>query len=371
MRHVAMILAASSMAAMARMPITNMADESGKSQATDPDLVNDANLTTTDTGVNPAGSVVATDAKLTDEQFQEPITSQPADETSAARITADVVPPEYRERYAAGNGTCGDFIATEVSAMTKEGGAATMKSLKAENGIPEGKWDELNNGMQRMNLANVLRGSFLRGEPIKIGGKEYSLAASLVEFEGEGDEREPIKLDNDKELSKFIKMMDMQDTDRVRAALRRALGPKPEKKAVKTAEEREAEKKAKADEREAAKKAKADERAKAKETRDAEKKKAADEREAAKKKAADDREAAKKSKADKEAADKAVREKAAAEKKAATEKAAAERAEAKKASADAAAKGDGQAKDNVQKVGTAVANAQAGKGEAKKGGATK
>lgn len=259
-----------------------------------------------------------------------------AAEEAAASATKDVVPPEYRAKYQAGNGTCGDFIATEISAMTREGGTNALAQIKRENNIAEGRWTELNNGMQRMNLANTLRAGFLRGEPITIGGKQHSLEAYLAEFEGTGDDRVPIKLDNEKELGKFIKMMDLQDNDRTRAALQKALGPKPEKKPRKTPEEREAEKQAKAAE---AEKARAEKKAK-REAEAAERTKAREEAAAAAKKEreekAAEREKERQAKADERAAETKKREAEKAKK--------AEEAAAAKAAATKKPEGDKKAK---------------------------
>ena len=85
----------------------------------------------------------------------------------------DVVPGEYRERYKATGGTNGDFIATSLSKVAEDGVEA-LASVKRENGIDKDRWAGFNPGMQRMNLANVLRGSFLKGETITILGKQYN-----------------------------------------------------------------------------------------------------------------------------------------------------------------------------------------------------
>ena len=354
-----------------------MADESGKSQSpskgrNERNAIKSTETNKTPTGVDtesgkPAQDLNAetiTDANgengtnsegtLSDDQFNEPVRKVETDDertareateaaAAAAKVTKDVVPAEYRAKYAAGNGTCGDFIATEISTLTKEGGVPALNQLKRENSIAENRWSELNNGMQRMNLANTLRASFLRGDPITIGGRQYSLAASLVEFEGEGDDRDPIMVDDAEMLGKFIRMIDVQDNDRTRSALKKALGPKPEKKARKTPEEREAEKKAKAEALEATRAEKKAKREAETAEKTAARTKAAEEAAATKAKAAAERDEAKKAKD--------------AEKAKAAEAAAAAREQAKAAKEAAKA---GKAAENSGEVEDAVANKQAG-----------
>lgn len=339
-----------------------MADEASKSQTTDPNAVVDNAIQNNDTADNATGTKTSPTPNVDDDDMSKPprTTNEEraaADDAAAAErvaaSTKDVVPAEYREKYAANNGTCGDFIATELSAMAKDGGIASLNAVKAENGIPAGKWADLNNGMQRMNLANTLRASYLRGEMIKIGGKEHSIGKALVEFEGEGDDREPLKYDDPKELGKFIKMVDLQDTDRTRAALIRTMSPKPEKKPTKTAEERAAEKAAKDKAREDEKAKKAEERAADKAKKDAER--------AAAQKARDDEKAKKEKERDEAKAKKdAERDRLAKEREAA-------KAEAKAAAAKASE--GGKAADDAAKATQAVADKKAG--DNKKAGAVK
>jgi hypothetical protein len=245
--------------------------------------------TTEDTFVE--GQVVETDPET-----DEVRAAREAAELKAANraLGKDVVPAQYREKYAAGNGTCGDFIATEISSLTKEGGVPSLNAIKTENGIPDTRWAGFNNGMQRMNLANTLRASFLRGEVIRIGGREYSLAAALIEF-NEGNE--PMDPTNDVDMAGFIKTIDVQDTERTRNAIRRAFGPNPEEaKAKKAAEKAEAKAKAEADKAEkkaAAEAVKMEAKAKA-EADKAEKKAAADKAKAEAKAKADADKAAEK-----------------------------------------------------------------------------
>lgn len=239
----------------------------------------------------------------------------PEEETPT--LKKDVVPSTYREKYASTGGTCGDFIATKLQDITKDGPEALATVLK-ENGQPENKYRSYNVGMQRMNISNILRSRFLRGEAIYILGKEYDLR-QMIEDDGLTVE------DTDKSLSKLAESVGLQANDRTIASLRKTFfGPKP-----KSAEEREAERKARAEAKEAEKAAKAKEREEAKAARDAERAKEKAERDAAK------------------AAEKEAKEKERAEAKAARDAEKAEKARLKaeaKAELEAAKKAEKEAK---------------------------
>lgn len=249
----------------------------------------------------------AGDAEMTTEvdEGDDVAEGDDADTEAESGSTGDIVPAEYRQRYKELGGTCGDFIATELKAMMESGGLDALANVKQENDIAVNKWSSLNNGQQRMNLSNTLRASFLRGEMIKIGGREYSLDALRDEMLAEGGEFDASDRD---QVDRFLGFASMPVTDRNAAAIKRYFfdGPRKamekaerEAKAGQTAEqkaaEKAAEKAAKAqkakEEREAAK-AERDEKAKARaaeKAEEAEKKKA----EAAdKKKAADEKKAA-------------------------------------------------------------------------------
>lgn len=172
--------------------------------------------------------------------------------TPATTDKKDVVPSQYRDKYKATGGTCGDFIAKKLSEVGNDGVEA-LTSVKRENGIPADRWATFNPGMQRMNLANVLRANFLNGETISILGKQYNVRHQLEDFNGE------VK-DDDKTLEKIASYLELQVNDRMVAALRKLLFSPPKK----TAEEREAERAAKAE-------AKAAEKAEKQKGRDLEK----------------------------------------------------------------------------------------------------
>lgn len=147
----------------------------------------------------------------------------------------DVVPSEYRDRYKETGGTCGDFIATSLQKIGKDG-IDSLNTVKAENGIEAARWSDFNHGMQRMNLANVLRGRYLKGDTIKILGKEYNAKHQSEDFNFTLE-------DNKTSLKRAAGILDLQDNDRTVTALQKLFFPAAPK--GKTAEERAAEKAAK------------------------------------------------------------------------------------------------------------------------------
>lgn len=169
--------------------------------------------------------------------------------------TGDIVPAEYRARYKELGGTCGDFIATELSSLIEQGGLDALNRVKEENNIPLAKWTTLNNGQQRMNLSNTLRASFMRGEMISIDGKQYSLEALRDEMlSSDGESVDSFDASNRETVDKFLNFSSLPVTDRNAAAVKKFFydGPRKaiekaerEEKARKTTEEKAAEKAAK------------------------------------------------------------------------------------------------------------------------------
>jgi len=146
----------------------------------------------------------------------------------------DVVPSQYRDRYKSTGGTNGDFIAVALSKIGEDGLDA-LNAVKTENGIEKGRWSTFNPGMQRMNLANVLRGRFLTGETISILGRQYNAKHMAEDFNGKIE-------DNDKALDKLAGFLELAPGNqsakpRVIAALRKLFFAP----AKKTKEERDAE----------------------------------------------------------------------------------------------------------------------------------
>lgn len=157
----------------------------------------------------------------------------------------DVVPTHYRDKYKETGGTCGDFIAAKLQSVAKDG---SLDSIKAENGIERDRWSTFNPGMQRMNLANVLRGRFLKGDTITILGKQYNAKHAADDFN--------FTLEDTKaSLTHAAEVLELQVNDRTIAALQKLYFPAAPK--GKTAEEREADRAAKAAEKQKAKDLKA------------------------------------------------------------------------------------------------------------------
>ena len=156
----------------------------------------------------------------------------------------DVVPASYREKYKATGGTNGDFIGTTLQKLAKEGGGS-LDSVKVENGIEVDRWATFNHGMQRMNLANVLRGRFLKGETIVILGKQYNAKHRVEDYTGKVE-------DDNRSLAKLATFLELQDNERTVASLRALFFPKPkgpsaEERATERAEKAAVKAKEKAD----------------------------------------------------------------------------------------------------------------------------
>ncbi len=182
-------------------------------------------------------------------------TTTAAATTDEPKVKKDIVPAEYRKRYAELGGNCGDFIAAELSSMVESGGIDSLNSVKTENDIPTSRWGGLNNGQQRMNLSNILRANFLRGQTIKIAGKAFNIEQMRDEFG---------KLDptDEKSQAKFLDFVGMPNTDRNRAAIKRHFHDLPEKGRLR-AEREEAAAKAKQEKADKAAAAKAEKETKA------------------------------------------------------------------------------------------------------------
>ena len=75
-----------------------------------------------------------------------------------------VVPESYKRAYGkAGNN--GDQVVRAIAEAQASG--TTLEAIATENGVDFGRWSHLNNGMQRMNLGNVLRG-LCRKEEVEV-----------------------------------------------------------------------------------------------------------------------------------------------------------------------------------------------------------
>lgn len=133
--------------------------------------------------------------------------------TDTAPAKKDVVPSAYRDKYKATGGTNGDFIATGLQKIGKDG-IESLHAVASENGIDHKKWSHMNPGMQRMNLANVLRGTYLKGGSIKMLGKEYNAKHQAEDFTGKIE-------DNDKSMAALASYLDLNDSPRTVASLRK------------------------------------------------------------------------------------------------------------------------------------------------------
>lgn len=180
--------------------------------------------------------------------------------TEAPTEKKDVVPSLYREKYKGTGGTCGDFIAVALQKIAKDNGNVDV--VKAENGIEADRWSSMNPGMQRMNLANVLRGAYLKGETITILGKEYNAKHQAEDFNG-------TVANDQKTMSRLTGFLELQDNERIIKALTKLFFP-PAPKGP-TAEERAAAKEAKDAEKAAAKEEKEAAKVAAKQAKAAEK----------------------------------------------------------------------------------------------------
>lgn len=114
-------------------------------------------------------------AKATKEEAEKAIASKEADDGT----TKSVVGADYKERYKAFGGSCGDDLSELLKAATVGAGGkcdpAELRLVAEVNGICDRldgyEAKELNVGMCRMNIGNVLRGMLKKGVDVTIDGK--------------------------------------------------------------------------------------------------------------------------------------------------------------------------------------------------------
>lgn len=107
----------------------------------------------------------------------KPSTIKPTDDNPAKSI----VPVRFKQAYAAHNDTNGSPLSLalkEATTTTNKDGREVLdtKALAAiakAHGIDFSAYAHLNNGQQRMNVGNKLRGLVKQGKAVKIGGKEF------------------------------------------------------------------------------------------------------------------------------------------------------------------------------------------------------
>ena len=88
----------------------------------------------------------------------------------------NVVPPKYREQYKEHNSSCGDDVAEvfKKACADVEDLPAKLAEIGDANDVDvASRWGHLNNGMQRMNLGNVLRARVKNGKRVVIGSKVW------------------------------------------------------------------------------------------------------------------------------------------------------------------------------------------------------
>ena len=83
----------------------------------------------------------------------------------------------YRQTYRANNDSCGDDIASTLTEATVNGegkvSIPNLYAIAADNDIDPAKYEHLNNGMQRMNIGNRLRGRLRKGLDVTIDGTTF------------------------------------------------------------------------------------------------------------------------------------------------------------------------------------------------------
>ena len=102
------------------------------------------------------------------------------------KVPRSVVPGKYKTAYAAHDNTCGDEIGIVLKEHTfRQDGEgrdsidlAALRQVADDNGL-DWKWAHLNNGMQRMNLSNKLRGMHRHGKDVQIG--EKTIKGAVIE----------------------------------------------------------------------------------------------------------------------------------------------------------------------------------------------
>lgn len=106
------------------------------------------------------------------------------------RAMAGVMVRSYHDQYMAQGGGCADNIDLEMRAafMTKSRDVQTKKGVRAEPaldtealanwgtaiGLWNPRWEQLNPGMRRMNLANRVRSAVRKGAEIELKGNKLT-----------------------------------------------------------------------------------------------------------------------------------------------------------------------------------------------------
>ena len=109
-----------------------------------------------------------------------------------ADVRRSIVPSQYKVKYAATEGTCGDRLALALKEATttknKDGrdclDVAALKTIAKANGVDVSKYDSLNNGQKRMDVGNKLRGKLLAGETVKVGSQQFTSKTGMTKTPG-------------------------------------------------------------------------------------------------------------------------------------------------------------------------------------------
>lgn len=88
----------------------------------------------------------------------------------------NIVKKDFKRKYAAHGGNCGDQVAQAFGILTdSEKGLAALKAVAEANEIEFSRWAYCNFGQKKMNLGNVLRSKIKRGEYVIINTTEFNL----------------------------------------------------------------------------------------------------------------------------------------------------------------------------------------------------
>jgi hypothetical protein len=115
------------------------------------------------------------------------LTSEGGDEEDEEVEGGSIVPNKYRIKYGVTQ-RCGDDVAEELSSFVTlpragkkdiDGGLdrSRLRAVAEQNGLADRLADyehrELNGGLLRMNISNILRGMVRRGERVQIGKRVW------------------------------------------------------------------------------------------------------------------------------------------------------------------------------------------------------
>ena len=122
--------------------------------------------------------------QLTEKGIAFPEDATKSDLEALLSVKKSIVPENYKARYKAHGGNCGDDMAEVLNdAVKDEKGKVVVSALEdvmAANGIEKSKWAERNIGQRRMNLGNVLRSRIKNGTAVTVGETVWNEGAEAV-----------------------------------------------------------------------------------------------------------------------------------------------------------------------------------------------